>query len=705
LQTARGVPAEGGPVRYHPTAMPEVREPRDESELMQRLHALREEGGELLRAASVDEVGRLAIGRTLRTLPDALSGVLVLRRGEELMLLAAGGLAADVERRWRRFPLDSEVAIARAVRTGEPGWYATADEYPSVERGRWPEVRALVSLPLRAGGEIVGGLGVTFSRPQRFDAVYRHALLTVARHTGEALHRVRLLEDRDAALGRARHLQQVATDLARALRPEDVARIAVVHGMNELGAKLGWLGRLSVDGAHLEMLHGAGESPDELQRAARVAVAGSTVAARALREGQPQWVESPADLQALGTVLYPLEGSRLLLPLQADQQLLGVVGFACSSWRHFGDDERAFVLALAGQTALALDRAGLFERVTSAEAESRRIAERQELLAAAAHEFSEAALDAGALHERVEQVIGRVLAGSARVSEELPAARPAGPYLEALLRARGERIGAVRVERRADGAAFTPEEAAMLRDLAERAAMVLHTARQFQLAQEAVQLRDDFLSVAGHELRTPLTTLTLQLQLLRAGKGSEVDRRLDRALSMTRKLKLLIEELLDVARLRSGRMTLAREPLDLAELASAVVDDAREAANRAGIELQLEALPVHGSWDRLRVQQVLVNLVENAIKYGLGRPVRVQVRPAPGGARVDVVDRGIGIAPEDRERIFERFERASSTRAIAGLGLGLWITRQVVRAHGGTVHAEGEPGGGSRFVVELPGSA
>jgi two-component system OmpR family sensor kinase len=225
-----------------------------------------------------------------------------------------------------------------------------------------------------------------------------------------------------------------------------------------------------------------------------------------------------------------------------------------------------------------------------------------------------------------------------------------------------------------------------------------------------VRLRDDFLSIAGHELRTPLTALQLQLQGLvrNARKPSpppvaDLVDRLEKASGHVARLERLINELLDVSRITTGRMGMHREEIDLAALAREVIERFADDSERAHAPVALSApAPVVGHWDRLRIDQVLTNLVANAIKYGAGQAIDVEVAREDGRAVVRVRDHGIGIGPAAQERIFGRFERAVSERHFGGLGLGLWIARQIVEAHGGAITVRSTPGRETLFTVELP---
>src|SRR5712692_3280757 len=240
-----------------------------------------------------------------------------------------------------------------------------------------------------------------------------------------------------------------------------------------------------------------------------------------------------------------------------------------------------------------------------------------------------------------------------------------------------------------------------------------------QALQQALHLRDEFLSIAGHELMTPLTSLKLQIQILQRaidkGYGPEVAERVKRAVEnsdyQSKRLSKLIDQLLDLTRIRLGRLTLEPVELDLAELTQDVISrlgdetilGEQSSAARASITIHGKG-PLLGCWDQARIEQVITNLVTNAVKYGEGKPieVRLSLDESRSEARLVVRDYGIGIRPEDQARIFRRFERASSANQYPGLGLGLYIVRQIVDAHGGAIDVQSQPNEGSSFTVALP---
>ncbi|MFP2958047.1 ATP-binding protein [Myxococcus sp. 1LA] len=232
-------------------------------------------------------------------------------------------------------------------------------------------------------------------------------------------------------------------------------------------------------------------------------------------------------------------------------------------------------------------------------------------------------------------------------------------------------------------------------------------------AQAAVRARDEFLSIAAHELRTPLTALRLNLERVRHHLARTPGDTLPRkaieasttpALRQLIRLQQLLDTLLDVSRVGSRRLHLHLEMMDLAEAARDVAQRLAMNARAAGVDLTLALpdRPVMLAGDRLRLDQVISNLLTNAFRYGDGKPVRLTVEEHADEVLLRVRDQGIGIAGKDQARIFNRFERAATTGSTDGLGLGLYIAREIVTAHEGTLTVESRPGAGSTFQVTLP---
>ncbi|WP_437522037.1 AAA family ATPase [Sorangium sp. So ce726] len=285
-------------------------------------------------------------------------------------------------------------------------------------------------------------------------------------------------------------------------------------------------------------------------------------------------------------------------------------------------------------------------------------------------------------------------------------------FLRAPLLSRDRRFGVMTLLAAAPRRRYRPADLWLAQELGSRAALALDNSRLFAEAEQAIERRDEFLLVASHELKTPLTSLTMQAHLLarllpRLQRAEVAPERIDAAIQLLNRqiarLGHLVDELLDVTRLKAGQLTLARAPVDLAALARDVVERMHQqlADARCRTQLDLEG-PVVGNWDASRMEQVLINLLSNALKYGAGGAIHVVVRSLTSRAVLAVRDHGIGIAEADQARIFERFERAVSVRNFGGLGLGLYIVRWIVTSHGGTIRVESTPGAGATFIVELP---
>ncbi|AKI99356.1 PAS domain S-box-containing protein [Archangium gephyra] len=254
---------------------------------------------------------------------------------------------------------------------------------------------------------------------------------------------------------------------------------------------------------------------------------------------------------------------------------------------------------------------------------------------------------------------------------------------------------------------FDDQDLSLAEELAHRVGMSLENLRLYEEARQAVGLRDEFLSVASHELKTPLTSLKLQHALIAKSLTPEcrasLGARLPKAMRQVERLTTLVDSLLDVSRIGAGRLGLEPIEMELTGLLREVMERLSEVFAQAGCRVDFPATPpVHGYWDPLRLDQVLVNLLSNAAKYGAGKPIHVRVAVEGEWTRLTVRDEGIGIAPGDLPRLFSRFGRAVSERHYGGLGLGLFISKQIVEAMQGSIRVESEPSRGSTFTVELP---
>jgi signal transduction histidine kinase len=268
------------------------------------------------------------------------------------------------------------------------------------------------------------------------------------------------------------------------------------------------------------------------------------------------------------------------------------------------------------------------------------------------------------------------------------------------LQERGRRIGMLTFVRMLD--AYEEADLPFAAELSRRLSSVLENARLYDEARRAIQLRDDFISIAAHELKTPLAALQMRLSML-VGKveGTPTYASAVRCESYARDLSALVNQLLDVTRMAAGQLRLDLEPVDIVQVVRDVVARQADVAHQAGAQIRL-VLPVRlvGVWDKIKLEQVVGNLLANAIKYGQGAPIAVSIAATDKICELVVHDAGGGIDPEEQNRIFRRFHRLTTSGG--GFGLGLWIVKQVVEALGGTVQVDSALGAGATFTVSLP---
>lgn len=230
--------------------------------------------------------------------------------------------------------------------------------------------------------------------------------------------------------------------------------------------------------------------------------------------------------------------------------------------------------------------------------------------------------------------------------------------------------------------------------------------------QIEIKSRDEFLSIASHELKTPLTSMLLKIQMLLHSirnvslanfSVENLLKQLETAEQQTQRLSLMINDLLNVSLITTGKLHLELSEENFMEIVKEVVNEFSEKLEKEGIPLLIEGdEDIMIKVDKLRMEQVITNLVMNAIKYGNGKPIDIKVRKNNHHAKISITDYGIGIASDQKERIFNLFERGIHDNSVKGLGVGLYIARQIVKAHQGSIHVDSDGASGSTFTVELP---
>jgi signal transduction histidine kinase len=254
---------------------------------------------------------------------------------------------------------------------------------------------------------------------------------------------------------------------------------------------------------------------------------------------------------------------------------------------------------------------------------------------------------------------------------------------------------------------YSSADVAFAEEVAIRVAMAIENSQLYRRAQAAIRIREDFVSIASHELKTPLTPLKLQLASLQRRLPEDRKTLMDRLAVADRqvdKIEELVSQLLDVSKIAAGRFDLQPQWVDLGRIAERVIE--RFASHAPGRESPFRLKGAARAYlDPFRIEQLVTNLVSNAMKYGEGKPIEIELSADEERARLTVRDHGIGIGTREQARIFERFERAVSSNEYGGFGLGLWIARQVVEASGGKISVASELGKGAEFTVVLPRGA
>ena len=689
-----------------------------------------------------------------------------------LELIGDRGVAPEVLDRIRRITADSEMPIFGTIASGKSTWteseeaYRTAIPRLATLPSEAPRAKAYWSVPLIAEGRAVGLLGMGFFRPRRFSSDERSFVETFTGHCAQALLRAQSLEaERRARLA----AERAEASLGTTLRSIGDAVIATdtrgdITFMNLVAERLtGW----SADVARGRPLQSV---------------------FRIINEESRQPVDNPVDKVLQTGLVVGLANHTVLLNREAGREIpiddsgapirneagevQGVVlVFRDVTEKKQEEARRAFIADATTTLGSSLDPQTTLTRlaelfvprfadwsaidvVDPRARQPRRLAvmhvdgskiELAHRLAERYPEPLEATTGLGQVlrsgrSELYAEITDAMLAASARDEEHLQLMRSLDlrSAMVVPLVARGHTLGAISLVQAESGRHYGPEDLAFVEDIARRAAIVLDNAqlyaseRQARLtADVANRTKDQFLATVSHELRTPLNAILGWARIMSAAAADEARRSraieiIERnAVAMTR----LIEDLLDVSRIISGKVRLERDRVDVADVVVAAVDALRPSLEQRVLELELgreqtaadmgaeaEAGPGAGTsegappWrifgDANRLQQIFWNLLTNAVKFtGRGGRIGVRIRRQDTSVEIDVTDDGQGIGADFLPHVFDPFRQADGTitRAHGGLGLGLAISRHLVEQHGGTIRAESDgPGRGARFTVSLP---
>ncbi|MBI2074756.1 MAG: GAF domain-containing sensor histidine kinase [Candidatus Levybacteria bacterium] len=284
------------------------------------------------------------------------------------------------------------------------------------------------------------------------------------------------------------------------------------------------------------------------------------------------------------------------------------------------------------------------------------------------------------------------------------------------LKSRGKVIGVLTIASSNKDFSYSRSDVVLVGELGARAGIAVDNARLYSEAQEAVRARDEFLSIASHELKTPLTSILLQLQTvlqkIRNNKSlyvkkdnyrSNIISMLESTEYQSKRLAKLINDLLNISLVSIGRLELQPERVNLSNIVEDVIRNSEIQFKNAGYKIHVKTdKEIIGRWDKVRIEQVIINLVSNAIKYGNKKPIDIIARKKNNHAELIVKDRGIGISSTHQKHIFERFKRAVSGVEYRGLGVGLYISKQIIETHKGKIELKSSIGKGSTFTVKLP---
>jgi len=713
---------EGELLARQPDAQGSAEEAASSREALETALRLQRAADALISARTPDEVLDAVLTEGVRA-AEARSGLIATLSddGEWLDVVASRGYDNRYIEPFLRFPLTGDFPLSEAVRTGEGIFLRSERErderYPALV-GRSQPGHALVCLPLVGEQGPIGGLVFSFSSDQEFPPARRALKLALARQVALALERAHLavaeqaLRERLTFLGEATALLTSSLELERTL--ESLTQLAV-----PLLADWCAIAMLVEETGEIEQVVVAHQDPERKRWAREMQARSRTImiddefdlTARVIRTAEPVFLrEVPQELldeaverdpNAAEALEHITIRSAITVPLRSGERIFGALTLVTES-RELQDSEFDLARELAARAAIAVENARLYreaERRAEAALALAYVGDGVILLDRDGRVRFWNAAAAAITGVREADAVGRPPAEVVPAWEELTrlaeladaeAPERARPVTVPVATASGDRWVAV------TGVAFDEGVVYALRDVSDEQALE--------------RARSDFVATASHELRTPLAAVYGAARtLLRTDieiPGDQRDRFLEIIVSETERLTAIVSQILLAGQLEEGRVDVTTAATDLKPLAESALDSARLRAPEQ-IELRLEqnGVPVVALADEDKLRQVLVNLLDNAIKYSPdGGEVVVELEGGNGRVRLAVRDRGLGIPPGEHERIFEKFYRLDPalTRGVGGSGLGLFISRELVGRMGGSLTVRSQPGTGAAFVVDLP---
>jgi len=716
-------------------------EARDRTRRLQDLTAMLSSALDQHRVVSIlVDAGRAALG--------AASGIAWLLRDPDTLELAGCALAGPNPRidAFRIIPMTARLPVCDVVRGAQPMMFesltAMAAAYPDGVPAGDPQFRAWAVIPLVVGGRGVGGLSFSFPGERAFSAEDRELLAAMTGQAALALERCMLLEaerraraDAEAARQRERRLHELAARLSSALTPSEVAAITCENAIAVLRAYSGGASirvgdqivRLAIAGAH---------DDENAPRFARVSLATPIPSAEAVARSELVWCSDEAGLAERYphvAEIWRKHGIRAwgAVPFRFEGRTIGSLALSFTEPRELGADDREFLAGVAQLAAQALERARLYEALqtgeeqlraalTAARAATWRLdlatmsATRDPVYRALLGQGAEHALaDYEAVHPddraALRAEFARTLRDGTPFEPEVRVRRDDGTYT--WVRSHGRLVyDAAGTPTTLTGVVVDIDESkqASLRAEEERR---MHK-EQLELAIERARLadrrKDEFLAMLGHELRNPLAPITTALELMVLKDASALKKERDVIRRQVEHLSRLIDDLLDVSRITSGKIQLDRHVVQISAVLAKAIEMAspllEKRMQRLAIDVPRDGLAVDA--DPTRLAQVFQNLLTNAAKYSdPGSHIALRARRDADRVVVEVIDHGIGVPPDLLPRLFDLFvqgERALD-RAEGGLGIGLAIARSLCELHGGAITAASSGvGAGSTFTVALP---